>query len=273
MKQELSRKLRTFASAVVVGLLSALLPVAGMTHEFWLQPETFHPQVGDTVLVDTLIGADFTGDSLPYIPDLVKKFTVLGRDGERPAGAGFAADPAGKVDIDAPGLHILAFQNNGTDTEVDWPVFEKYLRDEGLDQHLPAAKERADNYAGIATEFYSRHAIALIQSGPARDVVPPRQGLTLEFHPAVNPYALADGAELPVQLIWHGRPAAGVQVHVLNDITGGTVAKLRSDHQGMVHVRLDRRGIWMLNAVTMVPDPTQKFHWRSYWTSLTFSRN
>ena len=273
MKQELSRKLGAFASAVVVGLASALAPVAVMAHEFWLQPDTFHPQIDDTVMVNTLIGADFVGDSLPYIPELVKKFTVLDRDGEHPAGAGFAADQAGRVEINEPGLHIVAFQNNGTDTEVDWPVFEKYLRDEGLNQYLAPAKERADAYAGIATEFYSRHAIAMIQSGPARDVVPPRRGLTLEFSPAVNPYALADGAELPVRLIWQGRPAAGVQVHVLNDLAGGTVAKLRTDQQGMVRIRLDRGGIWMLNAVTMVPDPSQKFHWRSYWTSLTFSRN
>lgn len=273
MKQKFTRKLRITASSLLLSLATFALPVAVSAHEFWLQPETFHPQVGDTLAVHMLIGSDFKGDSLPYIPDLVKRFIVVGRDGQRPAGAGFAADPAGKVEINTPGLHIIAYENHGTDTENDWPVFRKYLLEEGLEQHLAEAERLASNNAGIATEFYRRNAIALMQVGPAEEVTLPTLGLGFVIVPLQNPYALAKGQALQVQVRHLGRPLPDAQINVLNDQAGGSVAKIRTDNLGMATIALDRPGTWMLNSVTINRDTSQEFQWRSEWASLTFRLN
>jgi uncharacterized GH25 family protein len=95
--------------------------------------------------------------------------------------------------------------------------------------------------------------------------------MTLELIPEKDPYTLAPGAELPVRLLYQGKPLAGALVVALGlHSTDGKLAA-RSGPDGRVRLRLPDAGFWLIKAVHMVPAPPETgVDWESLWASLTF---
>ena len=87
-----------------------------------------------------------------------------------------------------------------------------------------------------------------------------------------NPYALAGGGDLPVRLLYEGKPLAGALVMALQRGRPGAVASVRSDSKGRATLKLDRPGLWLIKAVHMIPAPADAgADWESFWASLTFT--
>jgi uncharacterized GH25 family protein len=89
--------------------------------------------------------------------------------------------------------------------------------------------------------------------------------------PEKDPYALRRGDELPVRLLWQGRPLGGALVSALPYASPESKESLRSDRDGRVRFRGLGPGVWLVKAVQMVrvtSDPNAD--WRSVWASLTF---
>ena len=95
-------------------------------------------------------------------------------------------------------------------------------------------------------------------------------GFTLELVAERNPYAMRAGHELPVTLIYQGRPLAGALVVAINRADPSSKLTARSDGDGRVRFRLPRAGMWLIKAVHMVPAQTADADWESFWASLTF---
>jgi uncharacterized GH25 family protein len=89
--------------------------------------------------------------------------------------------------------------------------------------------------------------------------------------PEASPAGLRPGADLPVRLLFQGKPLAGALVVAIP--RDGPEAKVaaRSDARGRVRLRLPRGGDWLVKAVHMVPAPRETgADWESFWASLTF---
>jgi uncharacterized GH25 family protein len=121
-------------------------------------------------------------------------------------------------------------------------------------------------------ELFSRAAKSLVLSGPAsRSQADRALGFRLELIADENPYTLDVHQELPVRLLYEGRPLAGALVVAVNKKDPSAKLSVRSDAQGRVRFRLPRAGMWLIKAVHMTPAPAgSNADWESVWASLTF---
>jgi uncharacterized GH25 family protein len=171
-----------------------------------------------------------------------------------------------------PGLAVIAYHSIAERAEFgDWSQVLSYLELEGNPWVANAHGERGLDESKF-TEAYSRCAKALVQIGAASGADQGHPvGMPLELVAGRNPYAPGPLAEMPVVLLWQGRPAADVQVTVFQQNNELTELRLRTDGDGRVSVPLARGGMFLLNAVRMQPAPQERTtHWESHWASLTF---
>ncbi|HEY1435172.1 MAG TPA: DUF4198 domain-containing protein [Thermoanaerobaculia bacterium] len=249
----------------------ALVAAPLCAHDFWIEPTTFRPAVGDTLGVRLIVGQKFRGDTLPRNPAMISRFVLVSDAGETPV-AGHAADePAGAVRIEQPGLALIAYRSLDSAVSLEAAKFEDYLKEEGLEAIIAARAKRGDSQKP-SRELFSRSAKALIAAGGSGASGFDRiVGLTLELVPESNPYAMKEGDTLPVRLLYEGKPLPGALVVALSYDDPDRKIAARSDRDGRVSLRLPKEGVWLVKAVHMVPvlgDPNED--WRSIWASLTF---
>ena len=104
---------------------------------------------------------------------------------------------------------------------------------------------------------------ALAQEGPL--------GFTLELVPRRSPAALHPGGELPVLLLFRGKPIANVLVVAMSRDDPEKAVSARTDAKGLVTLRIAHTGFWLVKAVHMeAAPPDAEVDWESWWASLTF---
>lgn len=252
------------AALVVIGAV----PVFG--HDFWIEPSAFRPAVGSTLGVRLVVGQRFRGDVLPRNPALIARFVFVTDQGEVPVPGRAADDPAGSVPIERPGLGLVAYRSLESELSLEPDKFEEYLKEEGLESVIAARAKRGESHKP-SKELYSRAAKCLVQAGGEGATGFNRVlGLTLELVPEKNPYAAAGGGDLPVRLLFEGKPLPGALVAALPYDAPEKKLSARTDRDGRVRFPLSP-GVWLVKAVQMTAvtgDPNAD--WRSVWASLTF---
>src|SRR6185295_2729593 len=148
---------------------------------------------------------------------------------------------------------------------------EEYLRLEGLEK-ISALRARRGQRAAGTKEFFSRCAKSLLAVAGGGAAGWDRVfGQRLELVAEKNPYALAGGEELPVHLLYEGKPLSGALVVAFQKDRTDAKVEARSDSKGRVRLKLDRSGFWLVKAVNMVPaGKDYGADWESFWASLTF---
>src|SRR5262249_36515216 len=152
--------------------------------------------------------------------------------------------------------------------------FNQYLAEEGLDA-VAAQRAQSKTTRAEAREQFSRCAKSLVVIGGDVNAAQHDRalGFTLELVAERNPYLLAPGDVLPLQLLYRGQPLAGALVVAMNRLDPAAKVSARTDASGRVRLRIGRDGLWLIKAVHMIaaPDRSQA-DWASYWASLTFER-
>ena len=214
------------------------------------------------------VGMNLVGDPIPRVPALIKEFVVEGEQRKAIRGRD-GADPAGFL-RPASGLQVVGYFSNPSRIELPAEKFNAYLEEEGLDSIL-ALRKQSD---APGRELYSRCAKSLVLSGSPSELDGDRRlGFPLELVAERNPYALRGGQDLPVLLLWQGRPLEGALVVAINRAFPADKLAARSDRDGRVGLRLKPGGMWLIKAVHMVAAPAgADADWQSYWASLTFER-
>ena len=256
-----------------IGLFAAVLLLAApvFAHDFWIEPSAFRPAVGSTLGVSLVVGQRFRGDALPRNPAMIARFVLVTDAGETPIGGRAADEPAGSVRIDQPGLALIAYRSLESPVSLEAAKFQDYLKEEGLETVIAARAKRGESQKP-SRELFSRSAKSLIAAGGSGTTGYDRVlGLTLELVPEKNPYAMKGGDELPVRLLYEGKPLAGALVVALAYDEPEKKIAQRSDASGRVTLRLSKGGVWLVKAVHMVPATGDaNADWRSIWASLTF---
>lgn len=239
-------------------------------HDMWIEPTSFVSQ-GEIVGLRLRIGQDLIGDPLPHDPALIKDFVIDDADGRRPVVGRPGADPAGLVRLASPGVAVVAYASHPSRVEIASEKFDRYLKEEGLDA-VAATRARTGAH-GPVHEMFSRCAKSLLSSGSGDPAAGTRPlGLALELIAEQNPYGLRSGADLPVRLLYRGRPLRGALVVALNRVNPAEKLSARSDDDGRVRFRLPRAGMWLVKAVHAVPAVAGTgADWESFWASLTFT--
>ncbi|WP_310542650.1 DUF4198 domain-containing protein [Phenylobacterium sp.] len=259
-------------------LLAATLTAGASAHDFWVQPAQFWLPSNGAVLTSLQVGHGPSRERWGADVNRVTSFYSLGPAGRTDRLAELRAggmDRDHQVRFAGPGVHVLVLQTNHAQSELPGPRFTSYLKEEGL---TPAINLRAQRKITDqpGREVYTRRAKALVQVGApsARlDALATRPvGLSLEIVPEVNPYAPTVGTNLPVRILYEGRPLAGALVKLNNlDFDGQPVAEIRSDSAGRAVFNVPRTGSWQLNVIWTKPlKDTAKADFDTTFSSLTF---
>lgn len=242
--------------ALLAGLLLASSAAA---HDFWIELSTPRAAPGEPVAVRLFVGDEGAGEPFPRSPSHLLRFWAASDGGETPLLGRTGADPAGVFEPRAPGVVAVGYASRATPIELEPAKFAAYLDQEGLPRVRPGR------------ELFSRCAKALLAVGDATGGGFDRVlGLELELVPERSPFTLAPGDELPLRLLYAGRPLAGALVDA-RQRGEPTAASARTDAEGRVRLRLPAPGFWMLAAVHMTEAaPGQGAEWESTWASLSF---
>ena len=258
-------------------LLTVVLTTPVAAHDFWIQPSQFVTGVGTPVPLTILVGHGPFRQRWGVKAERVIRFadvSAVGTIDRKAALHPDSGDTDATLSFATPGTHIIALETNYAQSTLPSIRFNDYIKVEGL---TPAIERRAALKLGDTDgrELYSRRAKALVQVGSdaaSQNHVTRPLGLTLEIVPQKNPYALATGELLPVQILYKGKPLTGATVKLNNlDFDMRPLATHITDASGQTAFEVPRRGKWQLNVIWTTPltgNPNADFD--TTFSSLTF---
>src|SRR5713226_5717567 len=127
---------------LILTIIILFLATHASAHDFWIEPSTFRPAVGERVTAALRVGQKLSGDPLPRIPSLIDRFVIKGESGvEGPVVGRMGSDPAGITLISDAGLHWIGYQSNAYPVALEAQKFEDYLHDEGLERIIDLRKK------------------------------------------------------------------------------------------------------------------------------------
>lgn len=264
------RLFRAVLPAIVA--LAAIATVSPLgAHDFWIEPSSFGPAVGEAVALSLRVGERFAGDPVALDPAIVERFAAIDAGRESAVGGEPGDEPAGRFRSEAAGAHWIVYDNRPRPIELDPRTFEAYLAEEGLEAVIAERRARGEA-ARPGRERYSRCAKALVVVGRAAGAaeLPRELGLELELVLDATPETLAGGS-LPLRVVFRGAPLAGARVVALPRAAPGARLVTRTDAAGAVRLELPTAGVWLIKAVHMVrtPEGSADADWESLWASLT----
>lgn len=243
-------------------------PSAVAAHEFWIEPtgaSAAHVRVGQMLV----------GENLAYLDRIIRSARHFGPDSTTEVKGRQGDIPALTVDLSVPGLHLLTVETEPAYIVFETlPEFSDYLAYEGLQAVVSQHQDRGLATTEIAEE-YLRYARSLVQSGPADtgDADAP-VGLRYELVALGSPFA-TQGGTVDLQLLWEGTAEPGAQIAAFhqNGVEGAVSRSLLvSDAEGKVTANVEGPGLYLFNAVHMVPaDGPGSVVWQSHWASLSFT--
>ena len=271
--------MRCLCQGALVLVAFLQLPGVAAAHDFWIEPSSFRPHLGEIVSIHLHVGEYFVAERVPRMAGRIDRFVLANRNGTKPVPGRAWADPAGEVAVGTPGLAVIGFESTGSWSQLDGESFERYLVEEGLERIVAARAERGER-AAASREIFVRCAKTMLAVGrgaPKADHWPDQPlGLTLELVSERNPYRLVPGDRLPLELLYLQEPVEGVLVTAIHRDQPLATLTARSDTAGRVSFRLPLAGVWLIKAVHMVADDGSlggekpDADWRSYWASVTF---
>ncbi len=256
-----------------IPLLLALAASPLMAHDFWIEPSTFRPAVGELITANLRVGQDFVGDPVPRESSNIERFVVRDSGGERPVVGRDGRDPDGYTNVLSPGAAVIGYRSLPKPLELPPEKFEDYLRQEGLERII-AWRAQHGQSKQPSKEIFSRCAKAIVAAGPPESrrvrAIEEPLGFRLELVPESDPFA---AGALRVRVTFENKPLEGALVIALNQQDPAAKVSLRSDKAGRVSLPLSKGGVWLIKCVHMVPaPPASGAQWESLWASLTFER-
>ncbi|HEX2837499.1 MAG TPA: DUF4198 domain-containing protein [Phycisphaerales bacterium] len=251
---------------------TAAIASLSVAHEFWIQPSSFRPAVGERVGMHLLVGDGFPGEPRPRDPTKLGKFMVVGPDGESAVPGKDGEDPAGIAVFSKAGTHVVTYRSLPTQVTLEAAKFDAYLKEEGL-EHVSKARAAQGATGKPGRESYSRAAKSLVLVGGApQDAGHARViGFPAEITPTTNPYAAHAGDAITFRVTHDSASAEGVLVRAFCKADPKLRIETRTNSNGEATFTLDHQGTWLIGTVRMdSADGSKDADWVSTWASLTF---
>jgi uncharacterized GH25 family protein len=262
-------------TSVVATLLLVAAPL--FAHDMFLRLEQFFVAPNTTVSV-RLFNGTFILSENSITPDRLADIAVVSPTGRAKIDvAQWSA--AGDTSVfpirtGAAGTYVVGVSTKPRVLEMSGTDFNAYLRSDGIPDEL-AARRAQKRLNDRARERYEKHVKALVQVGATPgSTFGTVLGYPAELVPLQNPYSLKVGATLDVRVLVDGKPVANqfVQYGGLSASNGRVAQRnVRSDAAGVVHIPLDRTGMYYIKFISMVrvTGDAEANH-ASKWGSLTF---
>ncbi|GAB5447285.1 DUF4198 domain-containing protein [Gymnodinialimonas sp.] len=262
--------------SVYLALVVAALATAdkATAHEFWIDPQDFTVEVGETLLADLRVGQEFSGASMSYLPRNFDQFTVINGGAESLVEGRFGDIPALDMEGLEDGLTVIVHQT--TANQLTWSEWERFLnfanhKDIG---DVTAMHEARGLSQEDVTEDYIRYAKSLVAVGDGAGA-DTRVGLRTELVALTNPYTDA-ATEVSMQLWYDDALQPDYQVELFAEDAEGdvTITLHRTDAEGVVRLPVQPGMIYMADAVFLeAVEPAEEGDaiWVTHWANMTFS--
>jgi len=242
-------------------------------HDFWLVPNKFRINPGDSLTISANTGMDFPNSLSAVTPDRVNQFTLVGKSVKenisdlKVHGNSLVAN----YTFEKPGTYVIGVALKPKEIKLTAEEFNEYLLHDGLPDIYELRKKE-----GIldkdAVEHYSKYPKTIIQVGSQLNKTPTKPlGLPIEIIPQVNPYGLKLGDDLEVTVLFQGKPLPGAEIAWSYPGLGEEFAgSKKTAANGKAAVPLAKVGPYVIRLTHMEWVKNQTHEWESYWTSLTF---
>ncbi len=258
---------------VIAFLLVAAASSVALAHEFWLQPKKFRYKVGEDVVIDFLVGENFTGEAWDLTKHKVEALQVISAYGKKDLKTTVKNTKGNNVayKLATEGTHLFSMTSNAAYIELDAEKFNAYLEEDGIEEMI-ALRKKNNETDKASRENFTRFAKLLVQSGNKTDDVFKRKlGLKVEIIPLQNPYSLKNGDYLECEIQYEGKPLPHQMVKIWSFI--GNRAFLQNaytENDGRVKFPISNTGPWMVSFVKMIESSKPNIDYESMWASLVF---
>ena len=263
-----NRSLRTWAA------LALALAFAGSAraHDTWCLPQKFAASPGEVVRLELTSAMDFPAPESAIAAERLERavLRLAGREEDlRPEGGGERALVL-EASLHSAGVAVLGVQLHPRPISLTPDQVEEYLAEIGA----PEAVHRAWKDLGAREwrEVYAKHAQSFVRVGEAsadRAWSEPL-GLGLEIVPEADPTRLIAGGSLPVRVLRHGAPLAGLRLSSLPE-GGGAEQVATTDADGRATLAFERSGRWLVRGTDLRRSQRADAEWESDFTTLTLA--
>jgi uncharacterized GH25 family protein len=266
--------------ALLLGLLVCSRTSLVAAHDFWLQPSEYWISAAALTPMTLQVGHGPFRQRSPIPARRITRFEAIAPKGalidlHEQLRLGQAAED-GDFRFTTPGAYVLVLQTDDrAQTHLPSIRFNDYLMVEGL---TPALEQRMRLHQMDAdgSERYSRCAKSIVQVGPlsagTQGQVSKPVGLPLEIVPEVNPYSVPRPANLPLRVIYAGRPLAGALVKLTDLKNDASPFEVHlTDHDGRASFTMPTSGSWLLNVIwTKALPHSEETDFETVFSSLSF---
>jgi len=262
---------------LILAIAASAIPVSACAHEFWLEPEKYQVEIGESINAALINGQNFEGVSLPFnessylgfVRDLDGIVTdVSGRLGDR---------PGLQTSIDQSGLVVYGYTSTLAHVNYTfWDKFQKFVDHKDFGDVRNRHEARGLD-SEIFKEAYTRFAKTLIGVGDSQGS--DRQlGLETELVALQNPYTdpMENGFE--VQAFYNAAPRQNTQIELFEKAPDGTVTITlhQTNAMGISSLPVKAGHSYLVDAVVLREPNAEVAEergavWETLWASLTFA--
>lgn len=248
-----------------------------VAHDFWVQPASFWVRPGAAVPLTFFVGHGAARERSAIAVQRVTRFDAIGPRGKTDLSGELpnSGEISASIRFQASGIQVVSLATGNSASNLPAARFEEYAKAEGL-INVIKIRTAGGRTNAPGRELYSRRAKTLIQVGAASTASEPHVikpvGLGLEIVPLRNPYAQGNASQLPVRVLYKGKPLSGALVKLTDlDADAEPVEIHRSDATGRANFRSRRSGNWQFNVVWSEPIAgNRSADFSTIFSSLTF---
>ncbi len=261
--------------AIIALLVTLISTSASIGHEFWISPNNYVVQPGETLTAHLRVGQKFDGFAFGYFPPRFARFDVVQGDEVVPVPGRIGDRPALKITLPSAGLWVVVHETTDSIlTYDDFSTFEGFVIHKELGNTLARHAERGLPLTGFS-EDYRRYAKSLIAVGDGQGA-DREVGMRTEIVAELNPYTDNVAGGMRVRVLLESAPRADTLVEIFDRGPGGdvNVTTTRTDADGRAVFAVQKGHEYLVDAVYMealfplagIPGSV----WKSHWAALTF---
>lgn len=245
-------------------------------HEFWLMPSKFRLNLGETFNLQLFVGEDFMGDVWANRKKRLLKLIHHSNASQKDLTALALKSDSLPIPLkfDREGTHLLSMESKNSFIALEADKFNDYLIEDGIENIYELRKKNGEMNKP-SKELYRRCAKTLIQVGNKfSETYQKNTQMTLEIIPLKNPYQMQVGDEITFKVLFQNKPLGNKMIVAWHktDTEKTTHEKLKTDANGILKMKLEKSGYWMISTVHMIEVKNNpNANYQSFWGNLTFS--
>lgn len=260
---------------IIAFILSLLLVASIFGHDLFLKTDSFFLQPNSRFTIKVMNGTFQASEGAVSYARLNDVSIVSEGKRTHPQEVDFTKDETTaymNLKTGAPATYVVGLSTKTREISLKAEEFNEYLKEDGLPDTLEERRKTGE-LTKDAKERYAKHVKAILQVGKKQtDDYKTVLGYPVELVPQQNPYKLKKGGTIDILCLKDGKPLANQVVLAGREESGKIVIapELRSDHNGIVKLRLDGVGKWYVKFINMTKLDDPNLNYESKWTTLTF---